>query len=80
MSLHFPLVNALGIVSNGDWALVPNCVQMPSQPSPARGWPVLAASQAPLLGHGPSRAALKGLEKKGSELGPFPFKGLDVFS
>lgn len=25
---HFPLVNVLGIISKGDWALVPNCVQM----------------------------------------------------
>lgn len=61
----FPTVNVLGIVSNGDWALVPNCVQMLSQLGPARGCPVLADSQALLLGHSPSCcAALKDLEKR----------------
>lgn len=64
MSLHFPLVNVLGIISNGDWALVPDCVQMLSQLGPARGCPVLADSRAPLLGHSPSHAALKDLEEK----------------
>lgn len=47
---HFPLVNVLGIISNGDWALVPNCVQMLSQLGPAKGCPVLADSQACLWG------------------------------
>lgn len=59
---------------------MPNCVQMLSQLGPARGCPVLADSQALLLGHSPNHAALKGLETNGSDLGPFPFKGLDVFS
>lgn len=75
---HFPLVNVLGIISNGDWALVPNCVQMLSQLGPAKGCPVLADSQALPLGHSPSQAALKDLGMKGSGLGPFPFKGLGV--
>lgn len=75
---HFPLVNVLGIVSNGHWTLVPNCVQMLSRLGPARGCPVLADSQTLLLGHSPNQAALKDLEKMGSGLGPFPFRGLGV--
>lgn len=70
MSLLLPT----GKCAGHHWVLVPNCVQMLSR----LGCPVLAGSQALLMGLSPSQAALKDLEKNGSGLGPFHFKGLGV--